>query len=1244
MKKTIILSAILIFFSVQSFTQISNELYKALPDSVSLQNNTNDYYGRSVAIDGDYAVVGAHGFQSNKGCAFVLHNTGSSWETLAVLQASNASTNYDFGFSVSISGDVIAIGSHNEGSHSYMGGAVYVFVKPATGWTDTTQTAKLVASDVASKAYFGRSVKISGDCIIAGAHGDDENGFEAGAAYVFTKPIDGWEDASETAKLTALDGALWDRFGNAVSVYGDKVVVGAYYNDERGYNTGAVYVFTKPASGWQDTTQTAKLAVSDSFESSNFGTSVDISDGIIVSGASGDSLGLIRSGSAFVFVEPTNGWINATQTAKLTPSDASIDDSFGYSISISGDDVVVGAYRDDDRGSSCGSAYVFTKPSDGWADMTQTAKLTANDGSTSDYLGYCVSISNENTLVGAYGDDDIKSNSGSTYVFTKPITGWSDISQNHKVLAGPILNNSGDVFGLRAAVDGDYAVISATAALEKKGAVYVLHRNQNQWENVAFLTASDGSISDEFGWSVAISGDNIAVGTYKNNSSRGAVYVFTKPASGWTNMTQTAKLSTSDIASYDYFGISVAISDNEIVAGASNDDDNASNSGSAYVFTKPESGWVNMTQTAKLLPSDGETNDYFGRAVSISEDNIVVGAYEDDDNGDNAGSAYVFTKPNTGWADTIQTAKILASDGEAGDYFGRSVDIFENTIVIGAYKGNGINSNTGSVYVYTMPEIGWADTIETAELIASNGGNEDNFGYSVSISSDNIVVGAYQKNISASNTGSAYFYAKPTNGWCDTTETYILEASDAAKEDYLGISVAISESNIIAGAYGDDDRGDKSGAAYFFRFLPQITTQVQSLNTFCNGNDDIILEIIAEDATEYQWYNSDGKIEGETSNNLTLNAISQNEDTYYCMVSNSYGSVKSDYAILQMHKESLINTQPVASNNTCEGDANINLSLEATGNNLSYQWYNGSGAILNATATSYTVNTEASNTGAYYCIVTGTCRAITSSNADVTINAATEITTQPVGTLCEGETSLDLTVAASGSNLSYQWYNGNGAISNATAASYTVTTEASNTGTYYCIVTGTCGVITSSNADVTINAATEITTQPESQQEIDNRSSVSFIVEAIGSNLTYQWQKDEVNIIDNDNVNGTLSNELIISAVSISDAALYHCIVNGDCGVVASSSSDLSIISSFIGNKESEISVYPNPFTKSINIISKNQNVEEIQVYDLSGKKILTKEYHKEEIRINTEGLNKGVYFLHIQTVNKRTIHKLVKE
>ena len=332
---------------------------------------------------------------------------------VAKLLAFDGAADDQFGRSVSISGDVAVVGAWQHDLNGSNSGSAYIFRFNGLSWV---QEAKLLASDGAAGHRLGNSVSISGDVVVVGAFGGEGIVAVSGSAYVFQKPPGGWVDMTETAKLTASDGAFQDFFGNSVSISGEVVVVGAVKDDDNGDRSGSAYVFVKPPGGWVDMTQTAKLTASDGALFDEFGISVSISGDVIVVGAQfGDGI-VVDSGSAYVFQKPVGGWVNMTQTAKLTASDGAINDEFGRSVSISGDVAVVGAQSDNDNGSFSGSAYVFQKPPGGWMNMTETAKLIASDGAASDFFG-SVSISGEVVVVGASRDDDNGENSGSSYVY-----------------------------------------------------------------------------------------------------------------------------------------------------------------------------------------------------------------------------------------------------------------------------------------------------------------------------------------------------------------------------------------------------------------------------------------------------------------------------------------------------------------------------------------------------------------------------------------------------------------------------------------------------------------------------------------------------------------------------------------------------------------------------------------------------------------------------------------------------------
>jgi cysteine-rich repeat protein len=225
------------------------------------------------------------------------------------------------------------------------------------------------------------------------------------------------------------------------------------------------------------------------------------------------------------------------------------------------------------------------------------------------------------------------------------IEGGAEPELKNKIYANDAY--SGDYFGYAVDIDGDYAVVGAYYDDSGRGAAYVFEKNANDnWNQVAKLTASDRYTSDYFGMAVSISGDYVIVGAYYDDdggSSTGSAYIFEKPVGGWTDMTQTAKLTAFDRTSYDYFGISVAVDGNVAVVGSYGDDDGGySYSGSAYVYERTSGSWGFK---GKLRAGDAYSSDYFGYSVSISGDNIVVGAYGDGDKGSYTGSAYIFEKP-----------------------------------------------------------------------------------------------------------------------------------------------------------------------------------------------------------------------------------------------------------------------------------------------------------------------------------------------------------------------------------------------------------------------------------------------------------------------------------------------------------------------------------------------------------------------------------------------------------------------
>jgi hypothetical protein len=385
---------------------------------------------------------------------------------------------------------------------------------------------------------------------------------------------------------------------------------------------------------------------------------------------------------------------NWTETLKIHASDGVAADGFGGTISIDGETVLIGSVLGDGNVTNSGCAYVFIYSDSTW---TQQAKLIASDGANNDQFGCWVSLSGDTALIGAPWDDDKGIDSGSAYVFTRSGTTWT---QQAKLL--PSDNTTGDWFGCCVSIDGNTALIGAQGdqSLVDNGTAYVFTRSGTTWTLEQKLYASDGAAGDCFGFMVSIEGDTALIGADyddDNGFNSGSAYVFTRSGTAWI---QEAKLLPSDGATEDDFsGGGVYLYGDTAIIGAELDDDNGVDSGSAYVFTRSGTIW---TQEAKLLPSDGAANDLFSMyGVNLEGDTALIGAWYDDDNGVDSGSAYIFTRTGTTWT---QQQKIIASDGTVGDQFGVAVALEGDTAFIGAWFDDDLGTNSGSVYIFIKTE------------------------------------------------------------------------------------------------------------------------------------------------------------------------------------------------------------------------------------------------------------------------------------------------------------------------------------------------------------------------------------------------------------------------------------------------------------------------------------------------------------------------------------------------------------
>ena len=884
-----------------------------------------DNFGIGVGISGDWAVVGASAEDHDEnglnllgsaGSAYIFNKQGGNWVQTQKIVASDRAASDFFGRDVAISGNYILVGSwsndldENGNNPLSAAGAVYIFKNNSGTWT---QIQKLVAPVRDAGATFGSAVSISGNQLVIGTSSEEEDAdeantlFKAGAAYVYKLSDGVWEFEQ---KIDASDRSTDDQFGISVSISGEKVAIGANLEDHdaSGNNfsslAGSVYLFNKINGTW---IETQKIVASDRSTGDRFGTYVSLSeDQLLVTAAfdqddASNSNPLSNAGSAYFFEYNGSSW---SQLQKVDAPDRESSDQFGWSGSVSGDQAVIGAFNEDEdademnSASNAGSAYVFRKNAGTWNFLE---KIVASDRESSDFFGHRVGISGDHIIVGALLEDEDAngnnslSSAGSAYIFEISDTGilvnvsleacdsvllsgtWYDSSQTvydtiadagancadsiyiidltilddiiipqaidtcdstqingiwysetqiirdtfntatcqdsvvitdltisdctvddfcemQKVFSGDIA--ASDIFGEAVAIYGDWAVISAPEDDDNgsaSGSVYVFQRSGSTWTQFQKLTASDAAATNEFGSFLAINGNWIAVGTY----SEGKVYMFEFNGTTWVEQQILTAFSPAIIS---LFGNGISISGNYMVIGDQTNAESAPGSGLAFTFLNVNGVWEN----GQILdPSDGVGNDNFGRDVSISGDVIVVGSRSNDGDGANSGSAYFFRYANGLW---IEEQKVTASDAAAGDEFGEKVNATEDRVIIGA---SGVSSFTGAAYVFDYNGTSWSETVK---LTASDATASDVFGRVVSISGDRLIVGARGNDDAGNSSGSAYLFNYNGSSWIETK----LVASDATINAEFGSSVSISAETILIGAWMDDDVASNAGSAYFF--------------------------------------------------------------------------------------------------------------------------------------------------------------------------------------------------------------------------------------------------------------------------------------------------------------------------------------------------------------------------------------------------------------------------------------------
>lgn len=338
------------------------------------------------------------------------------------------------------------------------------------------------------------------------------------------------------------------------------------------------------------------------------------------------------AGAAYIYSVSAGGW---QQQAKLIAEPALADDTLGGNLALKNNFALLGAIGHDEKGDNAGAVFAFEREDNAWS---QAQLIMATDGKAGDAFGQSIALTERFLVIGAPHSDALAEGSGSAYVYTREINAW----QFHSKLTASD-GDAGDLFGISVAIDGETILVGADLNDEKAnnaGAVYAYVYDGKQWVQQAKLTADDGADTDIFGVRVALSGDTALISARRDDIEgvgldAGSAYIFERTAGVWT---QTQKLLAPDGKADDRFARGVALQGNRALLSAMHHDANGNNSGAVYLFEKQNTHWRFVS---KIVAEKGKPEDRFGWNLSLSENKAIVAAPFRDDNGNASGAAYI---------------------------------------------------------------------------------------------------------------------------------------------------------------------------------------------------------------------------------------------------------------------------------------------------------------------------------------------------------------------------------------------------------------------------------------------------------------------------------------------------------------------------------------------------------------------------------------------------------------------------
>ncbi|GEM_PF-1163782 len=450
-----------------------------------------------------------------------------------------------------------------------------------------------------------------------------------------------------------------------------------------------------------------------------------------------------------------------------------------------------------------------------------------------------------------------------------------------------------DYFGSAVAAGDDLILVGAgldDAPEWMSGSVYVFEPGQRSWAPTAKLTPQDAAVGDQFGLSLALSGNVMLIGAPGKDElgeDSGVAYVFERTTDSWT---QTAKLIPEDGSGFSYFGQAVSIDGYLAVVGAPGESSAAFYAGAAYVFERLDGAW---TQVAKLTAWDAAEMDFFGTSVAVSGGTIAVGACQAD--GLEPGSVYLFEQVQGVWT---PNGRLSASDEKPGDFFGRQVALDGDYLVVTGHVPDGWGTGRGSAYVFERIGGGWTQAAKLGTFSATSC-------LPVAINGDTILLGRDGGDLPA-GAGLGYLFQRQAGTWQPVNR---LTAWDGSAGDRFGAAVALTTDRAVLGALADYQPDNPSGSVYVFELegtgIPWIAQQPQDASVQVGGAASFSVSATGPGPLSYRWRKNGlplrdgGHITGARSATLTIKpAMPEDAGVYDVTVSGLCGSVASDAATL----------------------------------------------------------------------------------------------------------------------------------------------------------------------------------------------------------------------------------------------------------------------------------------------------------------------------------------------------------